>query len=90
MRMSESGFTWGDYVSWRARAKAAEERVAELEKAAERAEAFAFERNKRVAELERALRQIMNELGVPNSGYPAPVANAYEIAERAFSGETPE
>jgi hypothetical protein len=30
--MSKGEFTWGDYLSWYARAKAAEERVAELEK----------------------------------------------------------
>jgi len=30
--MSESGFMWGDYVSWKTRADAAERRVAELER----------------------------------------------------------
>lgn len=36
--------------------------------------------NKRLVE---ALQSIKNELGVPQPGYPAPVANAYEIADNA-------
>lgn len=34
-----------------------------------------------------ALDCIMHELGVPQPGYPAPVANAYEIAADALSGK---
>jgi hypothetical protein len=33
-----------------------------------------------------AFRDIMNELGVPGDEYPAPVANAYRIAERILDG----
>lgn len=51
------------------------ERVAEFEQAHEN--------------LSEALRAILNELGVPNEGYPAPVANAIEIA-RAALAETEE
>lgn len=31
-----------------------------------------------------ALGRVMNELGVPDENYPAPVANAYEIAGHAL------
>ena len=34
-----------------------------------------------------ALIEIMSELGVPGAGYPAPVANAYEIAKCALSAD---
>jgi hypothetical protein len=40
-----------------------------------------------LAEIDRlteALRRIRSELGVPDEGYPAPVANAYEIADKAL------
>jgi hypothetical protein len=40
-----------------------------------------------LAETERlrdALRQIQRELGVPDETYPAPVANAYQIAQEAL------
>lgn len=33
-----------------------------------------------------ALTQVMNELGAPQSGYPMPVANAYEVAQAALEG----
>ena len=36
-----------------------------------------------------AFRNIMNELGVPGDGYPAPVWNAYEIAREALGEELP-
>lgn len=43
---------------------------------------------KRIADLERrlavaveALKAVQRELGVPQPGYPAPVAHAYEIAK---------
>lgn len=36
-----------------------------------------------MTEYRAALAQIMSELGVPNEGYPAPIANAYEIAKGA-------
>ena len=35
-------------------------------------------------------RNIMNELGVPQPDYPAPVSNAYKIAEEALSSEAGE
>jgi hypothetical protein len=35
--------------------------------------------------LAEALREIKNELGVPQPEYPAPVANAVNIAERALA-----
>lgn len=35
------------------------------------------------------LDQIMHELGVPQPDYPAPVANAYYLAEAALSGNSP-
>ena len=31
-----------------------------------------------------ALTEIMSELGVPDEGYPMPVANAYEIAKQTL------
>lgn len=31
-----------------------------------------------------AFRAIMAEIGVPGPGYPAPVANAYDIAKKAL------
>lgn len=37
-----------------------------------------------VVKLARALDAIMCELGVPQPGYPAPVANAYKRAERTL------
>jgi len=36
-------------------------------------------RAERVAELEDAIAAAMNELGIPQDDYPAPVANAYEV-----------
>ena len=42
---------------------------------------------KQVGELEAALREIKNELGVPDENYPARVANAVDIADRALDGE---
>lgn len=43
------------------------------------------------ARLGAALREIVNELGVPQPGYPMPVANAAEIARAALAPpkETP-
>lgn len=38
------------------------------------------------ARLREALEKIKNELGVPQPGYPQPVANAYEIAKAALEG----
>ena len=37
-----------------------------------------------------ALKAICNELGVPQPGYPQPVANAYEIAKEAIARATNE
>lgn len=34
--------------------------------------------------LHKAIRAAMNELGVPQPGYPQPVANAYDHLHRAF------
>jgi hypothetical protein len=33
-----------------------------------------------------ALDRVMHELGVPGEGYPAPVANAWYIADAALNG----
>jgi hypothetical protein len=44
--------------------------------------AEAIEQRDRLAE---ALREIKNELGVPQPEYPAPVANAVRIAEQALA-----
>jgi chromosome segregation ATPase len=41
----------------------------------------------RVAELEAALRDILNELGVPDENYAAPVANAVNIARAALADD---
>ena len=38
----------------------------------------------RVGVLQTALREIKSELGVPDENYPAPVANAVDIADRAL------
>jgi acyl-CoA reductase-like NAD-dependent aldehyde dehydrogenase len=54
-------------------------------------EALVIDRDKaraEVARLREALREIKHELGVPDDNYPAPVANAVEIANRAL-GDTP-
>ena len=40
----------------------------------------------RIKELEAALRAIINELGEPQPGYIAPVANAARIARKALEG----
>lgn len=40
--------------------------------------------------LRKAIRDITNNLGVPQPGYPAPVAEAYRIAELALMGEVDE
>src|SRR3990167_2900274 len=40
---------------------------------------------KQVWQLRDALDKIVHELGVPQPGYPAPVANAAEIAKDALS-----
>ena len=40
----------------------------------------------RLAEAEAALREIRDELGVPQPGYPAPVANAARIADAFLAG----
>jgi len=37
-----------------------------------------------------ALDRIVHELGIPHPGYPAPVANAYEIARDALGGKEAE
>lgn len=37
-----------------------------------------------LAKYRAALTGIMRELGIPGTGYPAPVANAYEIAKCAL------
>lgn len=87
---------------WRDRAVAAEDRVSELEKErdtlatkAEAMEAFWTVSRRahraaetRVAQLEQALREAKNELGVPGLGYPAPIANAVEIIDAALSENT--
>jgi hypothetical protein len=39
---------------------------------------------KMVEEKDRAIREAMNNLGVPQPGYPAPVAVAYDILEKAL------
>ena len=36
--------------------------------------------------LEEALQGVVDNLGVPQPGYPAPVAMAYEIANAALAG----
>jgi hypothetical protein len=40
--------------------------------------------NERIKVLEDALMRITYELGVPQPGYPQPVANAYDIAQAAL------
>ena len=39
----------------------------------------------RVKQLKQALVNIKNEIGVPQPGYPQPVANAYDIASNALT-----
>ncbi len=41
-------------------------------------------RNLEVQRLQKAFENIMNELGVPDCAYPAPISNAYEIAKSAI------
>lgn len=41
----------------------------------------------RLSAANRAIREMMNELGVPQPGYPAPIANAYRIGEKALAPE---
>ncbi len=38
-----------------------------------------------IARLRGALQQVTDELGVPNAEYPAPVANAWNIAKSALN-----
>jgi hypothetical protein len=45
---------------------------------------LASEANERIKVLEDALMRITYELGVPQPGYPQPVANAYDIAQAAL------
>ena len=40
-----------------------------------------------LGEYRAALSRIMHELGVPGPDYPAPVANAHEIAKQALGSE---
>jgi hypothetical protein len=40
----------------------------------------------RVAQLERSIQQMLNELGVPVEGYPMPVSNAVHIGQEAIRG----
>ena len=42
-----------------------------------------------VKQLRLALYQIMQELGVPDNNYPAPIANAYKIAKDAYEATNP-
>ncbi len=43
----------------------------------------------RVRELEEALREALNELGVPTDDYPAPVGNAVTILRAALTPAEP-
>jgi hypothetical protein len=43
---------------------------------------------KQVVDLSSAIYQAMNELGIPQPGYPAPVANAYNILWQAVGCPT--
>ena len=38
-----------------------------------------------IARLRGALQQVTDELGVPNEDYPAPVANAWDVAKSALN-----
>lgn len=38
----------------------------------------------RLAKARDAMRNAMNEIGVPQPGYPAPVGNAYDILSRCL------
>lgn len=40
-----------------------------------------------IDKLREALTRVMQELGVPQPGYPMPVANAYEVAQAALDGK---
>ncbi len=40
-----------------------------------------------ITKYRKAFDDIMHELGVPGEGYPAPVANAYEIAKQMIEKE---
>ncbi len=48
-------------------------------------EAAEDESQERIEALGLALRQIMDEIGVPGDGHPAPAAHAYEIARTALA-----
>ena len=37
--------------------------------------------------LKEMIQMALNELGVPNEGYPAPVSNAVDILNQALKGE---
>jgi len=43
-------------------------------------------REEKILRLERAIRKALDELGVPQPGYPAPVANAHAILTAAEIG----
>ena len=44
-----------------------------------------LEMDTEIARLRGALQQVTDELGVPNAEYPAPVANAWNIAKTALN-----
>jgi len=61
-------------------------RMCDLARRIERELTAVTEQRDRLAE---ALRNIKNELGVPQPEYPAPVANAVKIADEAIQSLTP-
>lgn len=59
-------------------------------------EALCKKRDKRIAQLEaenerlrEGVQSAMNELGVPNAGYPSPIVEAYEILDALKEGDEP-
>lgn len=61
--------------------------MAEVDGEPSRSEGAGFTAVRLLKRYRHALDRIMHELGVPQPGYPAPVANAYEIASDALSGK---
>ena len=60
--------------------------VAEVRRSHNEYRLFRHDAGAEIERLRAALDKIMHELGVPQPGYLAPVANAYYIAEEALKG----
>ncbi len=70
---------------WKHEADLLREELAKADKALEDNISIFIDLRDQRDKLAEALREIKNELGVPQPEYPAPVANAVKIAEQALA-----